>query len=323
MLYVSTRNKNDTFTAYRALHETNAPDGGFYVPFRLPVFTQDEISALRSQSCGDTIAQILNSFFGLRLTGWDVECKIGRYPFRTTIVNYRLIMAETWHNPGGSWDYLVRNLFQLIIGTEDHSSLPSGWPYIAVEIALFFGLFVSMEPAPCQKMDAAVTSGDFADVVALSYAKDMGLPINITVITSNENGAVWDFVKKGDFNTNASIVKTNLPHLDIPHPKYLEYFIFKTLGAREVQRYLESCQKKGIYHIDEDMVALLGKTVFTAVVSSNRVDSIISSMYRTNQYSMDPYTALAYGGLQDYRSRTGISNETLVLVKCKASREKE
>lgn len=322
MLYVSTRNKNDTFTAYRALHEEKAPDGGCYVPFHLPVYDETEIKSIFSQSCGDTIAQILNLFFGLRLTGWDVECKIGRNPFRIINKKPHLLMAELWHNPGGSWDYLVQSLYHLVMNFEDNRLMPSGWPCIAIEIALFFGLFSSTDFMLDSKIDVTVNGGDFAEVLALFYAKDMGLPVNLFVITCNENGTVWDFIQKGYFNTNVGIVKTTLPELDTTHPKYMESFIYKTLGAEEVQRYLNACQKKGIYHIQEEQLANISENFFASVVSSNRVDSIISSMYQTIQYCIDPYTALSYGGLQNYRSRTGINNDTLVLVNCKSEREK-
>ena len=44
MLYISTRNNTDTYTAHRALHEEYAPDGGFYVPFYLPTFSSDALN---------------------------------------------------------------------------------------------------------------------------------------------------------------------------------------------------------------------------------------------------------------------------------------
>ena len=114
MLYVSTRNNTDVYTANRALHEKNTPDGGFYFPFRLPVFSKEELLHLKKQGPGETIAHILNLFFGLGLSAWDVECIIGRTPFRVIPMNYRLLLAEVWHNPGISWDYLLKNLYALL-----------------------------------------------------------------------------------------------------------------------------------------------------------------------------------------------------------------
>ena len=94
MLYVSTRNKMDSYTAYRTLHEEYAPDGGQFVPFRIPSFTNEEREALQEKSFSQIVADILNLFFAARLTGWDVECCIGRNPVRLERMNHRLIVAE-------------------------------------------------------------------------------------------------------------------------------------------------------------------------------------------------------------------------------------
>ncbi len=299
MLYVSTRNSVDTYTAYRALHEERAPDGGFYVPFHLPVFTKEELSNLREQSFGDTVAQLLNLFFGARLTGWDVECAIGRLPIKSVYMNQRFIVAEAWRNPAGTFRYVLNSLYRLL---SDETATPTGWYEIAVEIAFLFGLYGTLENVT-QDFDIAVATGDFSDISAALYAKSMGLPVRCIVCACNENNAVWDLINKGDFHTN------------LAQPKYMEHFLSKCFGVEAVLRYLEACEKKTTYYVDEVQLDFLNQNLFSAVVSTNRVGAIISSMYQTNQYQIDYDSALAYGGLQDYRSRTGISNHTLILAK--------
>lgn len=299
MLYVSTRNAVDTYTAYRALHEERAPDGGFYVPFHLPVFTKEELSNLREQSFGDTVAQLLNFFFGVRLTGWDVECAIGRLPIKPVYMNQRFIVAEAWRNPAGTFRYVLNSLYRLF---SDETATPTGWYEIAVEIALLFGLYGTLENVT-QDFDIAVATGDFSDITAALYAKSMGFPVRCIVCACNENNAVWDLINKGDFHTN------------LAQPKYMECFLSKCFGVEAVSRYLEACEKKITYYVDETQLDFLNQNLFSAVVSTNRVNAIISSMHQTNQYQIDHDSALAYGGLQDYRSRTGVSNHTLVLAK--------
>lgn len=320
MLYVSTRNVADTYTAYHALHEERAPDGGFYVPFHIPVLTDGELSEMKAQSAGDVIARVLNLFFGLHLSGWDVECAIGRQPFKLESAGQRLTVAEMWRNPEGTFRYLTRNLYRLMTGNANE---PGGWADIAIKIAVLFGVYSVMDTIPGQGFDIAVTTGDFSDIVAIEYAAAVGLPANMTLCACNENSAVWDLINRGEFNTNATVVKTHLTQLDVAQPMYLECFVLKRLGASEVQRYLDACQRKMTYYIDEMQLEMLSKGLFAAVVSANRVETIASSMYRMNQYTVDPYTAVAYGGLQDYRARTGVSNMTVIPAKEKPNRVKE
>ena len=74
MLYATTRSKADTYTAHRVLTSDRAPDGGLFVPFRMPTV---DIDKTRAGSFGDAVAQVLNLFFSTGITSWDVECCIG------------------------------------------------------------------------------------------------------------------------------------------------------------------------------------------------------------------------------------------------------
>jgi len=316
MLYVSTRSNTDVYTAYRALHEKVAPDGGFFFPFRIPSFSKNELDSFKKQGPGGTIAGILNLFFGQSLSAWDVECIIGRAPFRILPMNYRLLVAELWHNPGLSWEYLLKNIYALLIG-KNNNAVPEGWVLIAIEIALFFGLYSVMDFSSAKGIDIAVTSGDFSDAISVLLSKDMGLPVNRIICVFNENGAVWDFINKGELSTGTAAVKTIIPELDRAVPVYLEYLLARCFDSGEVVRYVEALNSKTNYYINEESLRLLGNDLYAAVVSSNRIEQIISSVNRKNQYRIEPYSALVYGGLQDYRAYTGISKETLILIKRK------
>jgi len=307
MLYVSTRNVSETYTAYRAIHEENAPDGGQYVPFHLPKFTDKEIHTFKALGFGDAVAQVLNLFFSLRLSKSEVESAIGHQPVKIVALGQRLIIEEMWHNPIGSCEYLIQELYSIMT---EKSAMPVGWSCIAIKIALLFGIYTMLE-GYTKDFDIAVAADDYSDLTAILYAKDMGLPINLSICACNENNSTWDFVNKGEFATG------------VEQPKYMECFLFKLFSAQEVKRYLDACQRKTVYCIDAAQLEVLNNTTFAAVVSKNRVDSIISSTFNTNQYHMDSEAALAYASLQDNRSQTGISNQTLVLSKIRPNGAKE
>lgn len=313
MLYLSTRNTTDCYTAYRALNEAQAPDGGIYVPFRLQRFTASELQEIRKQTPCEVIARILNLFFGVSLTGWDVDCVIGRSPVKLETVNQRLLFAEYWRNPDGSIQYLINNLYRRMTAKEYPNNIPTGWACIAIEIALLFAIYASAESIPLHGLDIALEVGDFNELTAIEYAKQMGLPINTIVCATNENSAIWDLFAKGDFNTVAASER----------PKYLECFLFARLGKDAALRYLDACSTKRIYRVDEQQLQTLSNDVFCSVVSANRVDSIISGMHRANGYVIDPSTAVSYGGLQDYRANGGLHRDTLILAKYRPALEKE
>lgn len=303
MLYVSTRNTTDTFTAHHALHEAFAPDGGIYVPFHLPEFSSADLLRMRENSCCNTIAELLNLFFGTHLTGWDVECVIGRSPFKIESVGQRLIISEVWRNPDSSAKYLLDRLYQLSCGDTYIGMQPTGWALIAIQISLLFGIYSTMDISLVEKLDIALPAGDFSEITAIVYSKAMGLPIGLTICACSESSAVWDFICRGELSTNVN------------PPVYFEAFIFKMLGAEAVAGYLNACANKRVFFIDETRQATISSAMAASVVSTQRIDSVITGMYQSNKYNMDHNSALSYSALQDYRARSGVNKTTLILAK--------
>ena len=114
MLYVSTRSTGDFYTAHRALNEARTPDGGYFVPHRLPVFTESELARTREQPSAEVIATILNIFFGVHVTRWDVECAIGRTPIKPIALTHNLCLGDACRNPGSSMDYMIASLHRTL-----------------------------------------------------------------------------------------------------------------------------------------------------------------------------------------------------------------
>ena len=310
MLYVSTRDKTNSFTSYRTLHNDRAPDGGLFVPFRLPAFSAEDIAAMKGGRFGHTVAKILNLFFSTGISGWDVEFAVGRRPFRTKVMPHRLSICELWHNPNGEYAYMENALYSKLSGTTN--TCPTEWAKVAIRIAVLFGIYG--ESADDDSVpDIAVTVGDFSVPMAAWYARRMGLPIGTIICTCNENGAVWELLNRGEMNTGLSAVHTDYPVLDHPCPHGIERLVFSTLGIQESLRFADVQQHGGIYAINEECLAEVNCGLFAAVVSGRRTRSVISSTYRSNHYIIDGFGAIAFAGLQDYRASTGESCNTLLL----------
>ena len=298
MLYISTRNINDSYTAYRALHETFAPDGGMYLPFRVPVISTQEWAEMKSWSADDTIAYILNLFFGLRMTGDDIAELLGSTFVSFQSVNQNVVFAESWHTPDGNQQFVVDGLYQKMSG---QSESPKGWAYIAIQIALLFGIY-SSNRTELKHFDVAITAYDFSDLIAILYAKEMGLPINRIVCACSEEGILWDMVNRGEFSARKN-------------PSYTECLVYKYFGDSGVAHYVDACDQKTACVFEETSLSAVVEELYPAVVSAGRADTVISSMRSSNNYSIDVDSALAYGALQDYRARTGVNNQTLIVSK--------
>lgn len=308
MLYITTRDNKDAHTAYKALTQNNGPDGGQYIPFRLPAMTSEEIVALKEKNFGQTVADILNLFFSTRLTGWDVDCCIGRTPVKLASMNHKILIAELWHNPDGKYQYLTASLYKAVCGNDNSANTPTDWFRTAVRIAILFGLYGEMLRAQNisvgECFDVSVPTGGFSVPMAVWYSRKMGLPINTIICTHEENSTVWDLIHRGTFNPTAA-------GSDLTSG--VEQLIYATLGLEAVQGYLNKIHAGRIYSISEEPLKSLSNGIFCSVAGNTRADTVINSVFRTNRYLIDPDTALLYGGLQDFRAKSGDSRITVLL----------
>lgn len=318
MLYVTTRIEGDAFTAHRSLSENRGPGGGFFLPMRSPKFSEAEINALGEKSFSQNVAHVVNLLFNTELDGWAVEFAIGRYPVKLVTVNSRAIIAETWHNPSWRFERLAMGIEKAVRQSDQIRETPSDWLMIASRIAVLFGIFGELLHSgtltPGNTMDVAVPSGNFSGCMAAWYAREWGLPIGNIVCVCNENAGVWNLLHKGELRTDAAAVPTSTPACDFTVPEDLERLIFAMLGQQETLRFVETCRKGENYYLENHQIGQLRDRIQVCVVSERRMESAIPNLYMTSNYIADPYTALTYSGLIDYRARTGESRNALILA---------
>lgn len=313
MLYVTTRSDREAYTAHHALMENRAPDGGFYVPMKMPSFDRAQIESLTKRPFNRCVADILNLFLGCRLTAFDVDFTIGRSPVRLTGLKHRIFLAQCWYNL--DWDYsrMERLLYQKAAGEGE----PSDWFRIALRIGVLFGFLGKlqrMEVAGVKApVDIAVLSGDFSGVMAAWYARSFGLPIGNIILCCNDNNNPWELLHHGEMRTNTVAITTLTPEADFSIPTDLERFIHSCGGSREVARFLENCREGRMYIPSDFAYETMQKGMYASVVGNARMLSAIPNVYRTHGEVLDPYTALVYSGLLDYRAGTGESKPALVL----------
>ncbi len=308
MLYITTRGDKDAFTSHRTLCENVAPDGGQFVPFAMPNYTLEEIAALAELPFGQIVAQLLNQFYSAKLSGWDIDFAIGRNAAKITAMNHRIAIAELWHNPKGDFSYIANSLYHKITGGNPPAPEPTRWFVIAVRIAIFFGVYGELLRKQIitsnQLIDISVDGSDFSTLIAAWYARSMGLPIGTIICTSIDSSFLWDFIHRGVFTPNTA---------DAPAFSCVERLVHATLGFGQAVDFADKCVSRRVFSLDEAQLALMNAGLFCCVSSQSRISSTINSLFRSNSYITDARTAFCYGGLQDYRAKTGDSVMTLLL----------
>jgi len=302
MLYLTTGDKFDTYTAFHTMQRDTAPNGGLYIPFKMPKIGIDAVKGL---SFGDCVALVLNRFFGTSLTGKEIEFCVGRYPIRIKVSHQRTLIAELFRNLDGSYSKMERRLAAKVVGCADDEVVMTSWLTIAIRVSVLYGVFALMDIAE-SPIDIAVPCGDFRLTMAAWYGRAMGLPIGNIICACDPNSSVWDLLRQGQ-------MRTSIPEKAVTE---LERLIYATLGVEQALLYHSICEDGGIYELQPEDTQKLSNGIFCAVVSKDRVESAISNVYRTNSCVLEKGCAASYSGLMDYRAKAGGSRTALLLADC-------
>ncbi len=310
MLYVTTRNHRETVTVHSVLTRSKAEDGSLFVPLQFPKLTEREISRLASLSFGQCTAEMLNLFFPVNLTGWDVDFALGRYPIRLEPLAHKIYMAETWHNPDWNYARMERNLRQLLQAEAD---VPGNFVSIAIRMAVLAGILGNRDTLSRGPVDISVITGDFTLPISAFYLRKMGFPVGNIICCCNENNQFWNLLCNGQMQTGDVSTATLVPEADISVPVNLERLIAEYGGISEADRFVRCCRTGCVYSVSDNQLQQLRTELYANVVSSSRVETTIPNVYKTHQYVLSPAGALSYSGLLDYRAKTGITRTAIAV----------
>lgn len=143
-------------------------------------------------------------------------------------------------------------------------------------------------------IDIVVPTGNFGNILAAYYAKEMGIPIGNFICASNENNVLSDFFQKGTYDANRSLVKTTSPSMDILVSSNLERFLYEiTKDSERVAKWMEDLKENGMYSVGEEFRKEM-KDFYGYYATVEESQEGIREFYEKYQYVMDPHTAVAY-----------------------------
>ena len=164
-----------------------------------------------------------------------------------------------------------------------------------------------------ETINVVVPTGNFGNILAAYYAKQMGVPIGKFICASNENKVLYDFFCTGCYDRNREFMLTNSPSMDILISSNLERLIYRIAGndAEKNRNLMENLAQKGHYEITEDMKAALGE-FYGNYASEEETAEAIKNLYEKTGYVMDTHTAVASSVYEKYRKETGDTTKTVI-----------
>ena len=164
-----------------------------------------------------------------------------------------------------------------------------------------------------EKVNFVVPTGNFGNILAAFYAKNMGVPVGKLICASNENKVLYDFFETGVYDRNREFILTSSPSMDILISSNLERLIFRIAGddAKKTADMMDALKTTGKYTITDDMKAKLAD--FTGGWASEEdTAKEIKRVYDETGYVMDTHTAVASSVYHTYKENTNDDTKTII-----------
>ena len=162
-------------------------------------------------------------------------------------------------------------------------------------------------------INVVVPTGNFGNILAAYYAKNMGLPIQKFICASNDNKVLFDFFQTGTYDKNREFILTTSPSMDILISSNLERLIYKIAGedATKNMELMNSLNKSGVYTITDEMKAQLSEFV-GGYADEAKTAKTIKELYQATGYVIDTHTAVAASVYSDYVATTNDTTPTII-----------
>ena len=166
-----------------------------------------------------------------------------------------------------------------------------------------------------EPMNVCVPTGNFGNILAAFYAREMGLPVGKLICASNSNNVLTDFIRTGVYDRNRAFYTTMSPSMDILVSSNLERLLYALTGQNDalVKDYMESLNREGRYEIRADLKGQLQELFYAGFCDDAQTQAVIRAMWEGHSYLIDPHTAVAFDVLRQYRQETGDDRVTLVV----------
>ena len=194
-------------------------------------------------------------------------------------------------------------------GTKLSSANSINWGRLVPQIVYYFSAYADMCKSGTIKsgdtINFTVPTGNFGNILAGFYARQMGLPIGHLVCASNQNNVLTDFLQTGYYDRNRPFAKTISPSMDILISSNLERLLYHLTGdTMRVNGWMEMLAADGLYDVGVGMLQRVQNYFWADWSDDEKTKETIREVYDKTHYVLDPHTAVAWAAADAYRRKT-------------------
>lgn len=192
------------------------------------------------------------------------------------------------------------------------------WGRLAPQIVYYISAYASLvkdeQITAGEKINIVVPTGNFGNILAAYYAKQMGVPVNKLICASNINNVLTDFINTGIYDRNRSFYATCSPSMDILISSNLERLLYILTNGDDVQikEWFNMLATTGRYEVTDEIKKLLVNDFCAGFCNDSDTKATIHDIYSKYSYTCDTHTAVAVKVYNDYKAKTSDNTKTLI-----------
>ncbi|QUI22848.1 threonine synthase [Vallitalea pronyensis] len=165
-----------------------------------------------------------------------------------------------------------------------------------------------------ETINMVVPTGNFGNILAAYYAKNMGLPIHQLICASNDNKVLYDFMQTGVYNKKRDFILTISPSMDILISSNLERLLYNLADGdhQKIRELMTALSQEGEYIISDAMRSGLDD-FYGEYASMDETYDAIKDVFHTTHYLMDSHTAVGHAVYKKYKTETKDSHKTVIV----------
>lgn len=192
------------------------------------------------------------------------------------------------------------------------------WGRLVPQIVYYFSTYCDLldqgKIALGDEINVVVPTGNFGNILAAYYAKNMGLPIKKLICASNSNNVLTDFLKSGEYNKNRTFYTTTSPSMDILISSNLERLLYHMCGENDatVRDLMNGLATEGKYTVSDELIANIQSVFDAGCADEDAVNEIIKKYNNDYGYLCDTHTAVAVDVYEKYVADTNDDIPTVI-----------
>ena len=192
------------------------------------------------------------------------------------------------------------------------------WGRLVPQIIYYFSAYCDLlknsEITCGEEINIVVPTGNFGNILAAFYAKQMGVPIKKLICASNVNNVLTDFINTGTYNKNRGFNLTISPSMDILISSNLERLLYHLSDENDVlvSDLMKKLSTDGEYTVPEEIKNKISSLFWAGCANDEETKCSIKETYNSYNYVVDTHTAVGKNVYDKYVAQTKDTAKTVI-----------